>query len=67
MKPRHRIATLLTVAVLGIGANQAFAQRDPGGPTPPRVALVDGVVSFWRPGAEDWTPAKTNTALAEGD
>jgi hypothetical protein len=67
MKYRHRIATLLAVAVLSIGATRAGAEREATGPTPPRVALVDGVVTFWRPGAEDWTPAKTNTALAEGD
>ena len=67
MKLRHRIATLLSVVALCVGATAADAQRDATGPTPPRVALVDGVVTFWRPGAEDWTPAKTNTALAEGD
>src|SRR5262245_53185550 len=37
------------------------------GPTPPRLALVDGEVSFWRPGAEDWTPAHVNMPLAAGD
>jgi hypothetical protein len=26
-----------------------------------------GEVSFWRSGAEDWTPARPNTALAAGD
>src|SRR5262245_48521508 len=67
MKHRNRIATLLIAVVLGFGATYADAARDATGPTPPRVALVDGVVTFWRPGAEDWTPAKTNTALAEGD
>jgi hypothetical protein len=35
--------------------------------TPPRLSLTDGEVSFWRPGAEDWTPARVNTPLAEGD
>jgi hypothetical protein len=37
------------------------------GPTPPRLAVVEGEVSFWRTGAEDWTPAVRNTALAAGD
>ena len=37
------------------------------GPTPPRLAFIEGEVSFWRPGAEDWTPAKINTPLAVGD
>jgi len=35
--------------------------------TPPRLGFVDGEVSFWRPGAGDWTPAQVNTALAAGD
>jgi hypothetical protein len=35
--------------------------------TPPRLSFVDGEVSFFRPGAEDWTPARVNLALAAGD
>ena len=35
--------------------------------TPPRVSYINGQVSFWRPGAEDWAPAKLNTPLAPGD
>ncbi|HKA55502.1 MAG TPA: hypothetical protein VKJ47_17760, partial [Candidatus Binatia bacterium] len=35
--------------------------------TPPRLSLIDGEVSFWRPGAEDWTPARLNTPLTAGD
>ena len=35
--------------------------------TPPRLSFVDGEVSFWREGAEDWTPARVNTPLAAGD
>src|SRR5438093_11765974 len=35
--------------------------------TPPRVSYIHGEVSFWRPGAEDWTPAMVNTPLAPGD
>lgn len=34
---------------------------------PPRLAFVDGEVSFWRPGAEEWSSALVNTALAAGD
>jgi hypothetical protein len=36
-------------------------------PTPPRLSHVNGEVSFWRPGGEDWTPAQVNTPLAPGD
>jgi hypothetical protein len=35
--------------------------------TPPRLSLVQGEVSFWRPGADDWTAARINTALEAGD
>ena len=35
--------------------------------TPPRLSLTDGQVSFWRPGAPDWTQAQVNTPLAPGD
>jgi len=37
------------------------------GVTPPRLSFMDGEVSYWRPGAEDWAPAQINTALAAGD
>jgi len=36
-------------------------------PTPPRLSYVNGEVSFWRPGGEDWAPAQVNTPLAPGD
>ncbi len=35
--------------------------------TPPRLAFTEGEVSFLRVGAEEWTPALVNTALAPGD
>src|SRR5262245_16837730 len=35
--------------------------------TPPRISYFNGQVSFWRPGADDWAPAKINTPLAPGD
>lgn len=43
--------------------------EEPGavGRTPPRLSFVDGQVSFWRPGAEEWTEARVNIALAPGD
>lgn len=37
------------------------------GRTPPRLSYLEGQVSFWRPGAEDWVQAQINTALAPGD
>jgi len=35
--------------------------------TPPRLSFTDGQVSFWRPGAPDWTQAQVNMPLAPGD
>ena len=32
--------------------------------TPPRLSFADGTVSFLRPGADDWTPARVNRAAA---
>lgn len=37
------------------------------GQTPPRLSFIEGAVSFWRPGAEDWTQAQVNTPIAPGD
>jgi hypothetical protein len=45
----------------------ADADPDAGTPTPPRLSLVEGRVSFWRPGADDWVEAQVNTPLAPGD
>jgi hypothetical protein len=36
-------------------------------PTPPRLSFIDGEVSYWREGAEDWALARPNLALAVGD
>jgi hypothetical protein len=35
--------------------------------TPPRLSYLIGEVSFWRPGAQEWTSAKVNMPLAPGD
>jgi hypothetical protein len=48
--------------------SDAQALNAPAGDiTPARVSYLNGEVSFWRPGASDWTPAKVNTPLAPGD
>ena len=36
-------------------------------PSPMRLSYVEGEVSFWRDGAEDWVEARLNTPLAAGD
>ena len=59
--------------VLAIFASLSFAQaqydQDAADylPTPPRLSLVEGAASFWRPGTETWVPAQLNTPLAAGD
>ena len=61
-------------ALLAGGAALAEHEADPGDEppaafeeTPPRLAYVDGEVSFSRAGADDWAPARPNLALARGD
>lgn len=34
---------------------------------PPRLSFIEGEVSFWREGAEDWTAARRNVPIAQGD
>jgi hypothetical protein len=66
---------LLAAALLSGGAAWAEPEEEDLGAeplteferTPPRLSLADGEVSFWRPGAEDWAPARVNVALAPGD
>jgi hypothetical protein len=70
---RTRVATLAGVLamVLAIGPVPGVWADDPPDSsfeqTPPRLSLTDGQVSFWRPGAQDWTRAQINTPLAAGD
>lgn len=54
---------LLLSAFQPVFAQQLNAQALP----PPRIGLVSGTASFWRPGAENWTSAQVNTPLAVGD
>ncbi len=58
------------LAALALAGAPAFAQDDNAlgfERTPPRLSFTDGEVSFWRPGASDWSEARVNTALAAGD
>ena len=64
---RRTLLPLLLALSLLVDAVPARSQDEGGGPTPPRVSYLDGEVSFWRPGADDWAPAHVNTPLAEGD
>ena len=60
---------VLLLVSLGLhGPCVALAESEHAvGPTPPRLASIEGDASFWRPGADDWAPAHVNTPLAAGD
>ena len=55
------------VPALAQGPQPPDQQDDTIGRTPPRLSFVDGQVSFWRPGAQDWVQAQINTPIAPGD
>src|SRR5881296_3231475 len=68
------LATLLAVTITASAAPTARAavptappDASPLGLIPPRLSYLDGDVSFWRPGAQDWSPAEVNIPLAPGD
>ena len=61
-----RVLALLAL-LLPFGVSQAQEGPDPSFPTPPRISLLDGQASFWRPGAQNWAPAVLNTPLEPGD
>lgn len=56
------------VMLLVCAMMQGYARGDMSDmATPPRLSLIDGEVSFWRTGAQNWTPARVNIPLASGD
>ena len=61
------LSLLTGVPPLTQGAEPPDQQEDVVGRTPPRLSFVDGQVSFWRPGAQEWVQAQVNTPLAPGD
>ena len=71
MRTRTVILASLLVAALVIGLVPGARADEPPDwtfeQTPPRLSFLDGQVSFWRPGAPDWTQAQMNTPLAPGD
>jgi len=73
---RSKLVTGLALAICMLTGLSATAQEtapaeplqnEEIGRTPPRLSFVDGQVSFWRPGAQDWVQAQLNTAIAPGD
>ncbi|MGE5318733.1 MAG: DUF6600 domain-containing protein [Hyphomicrobiaceae bacterium] len=55
--------------LLAVSSTLALAadETEAWAPAPPRLSFIDGEVSYWRPGAEEWALARTNLPLAEGD
>jgi hypothetical protein len=69
-----KIRLLRSLELLGLlgllllaGPAPAAETRSGLGQTPPRLSLIDGSVSFWRTGADEWSEAALNTPLAAGD
>lgn len=63
-------ATLLAsfgLGGFGVAWASASEEVEEPGRTPPRLSLVSGEVSFWRPGADEWSAAHINLPLAPGD
>ncbi len=66
---RALFVSIASLLILSSGS-RAIAQEPPPSQLaapPPRLSLVDGPTSFWRPGAQDWAPGQVNTPLAAGD
>ena len=68
---RRRIvlsAVLLSILATAPSRGAAAESTETGvGRTPPRLSVIVGNVSFWRPGTDDWVAAQLNMALAPGD
>ena len=70
MRTKRLIQFIIVLVLLSItfavarGAQAPGSQEDAIGQTPPRLSFTTGEVSFWRPGAQDWSQAQVNTPLA---
>ena len=64
---RKLIFTMLLTALSLWVPPPRSAQAQTAAATPARISYIGGEVSFWRPGAAEWTPARVNTPLAPGD
>ena len=73
MNIRRVVSVLVALALMVSSSVLVLAQDPPSAPgqpaeaTPARVSYINGEVSFWRPGAEEWAEARVNTPLAPGD
>ncbi len=68
MEHLRRLLLLPALLFLVLPCSAALAEDEVNwAPTPPRLSFIDGQVSFWRPGAEDWSSARPNLPLTPGD
>src|SRR5205807_5987567 len=65
--PTRRSSDLSAAPTARAAVPTAPPDASPLGLIPPRLSYLDGDVSFWRPGAQDWSPAGVNIPLAPGD
>lgn len=65
----RRFLVIPFLFLLALSGSSAMAddEDDLWAPTPPRLSYIDGEVSYWRQGSDDWVSARPNLALAEGD
>lgn len=61
------LPVLMLLVLMGPAAQAWDDEADFRAPTPPRLSFIDGQVSYWREGAEDWVVARRNLPLAQGD
>lgn len=62
------VACAWAIALVGVAAPlRAPAAVQEAEARPARLSLVEGPVSFWRSGADDWVRARLNTPLTPGD
>jgi hypothetical protein len=71
MRTKGWVGLVLALGLLtgSISAAQAPPESPQGDDDrmPIRLSFIQGQVSFWRPGAQDWAPAQINIPLAPGD
>ena len=65
--PRISAAFLLLLAITFSLPAYSQEERQKAAHSPLRLSYVEGDVSFWRYGADDWVEAQPNTPLAAGD
>lgn len=62
-----RFAAAAIAAALHVFAAVVAQAEEPPSHTPPRLGLLEGEVSFWRPVLGEWREAPINLPLAPGD